>query len=80
MPARDTIHDVVKQAIIKDGWLFTDDPERELYLAIPGTVYSDIFSEPIGKLVIAELPLKLLVVNTFKIEVSQWIPPLIIEK
>ncbi|MBW4572449.1 MAG: XisH family protein [Tolypothrix carrinoi HA7290-LM1] len=26
MPARDTIHEIVKQAIIKDGWNITDDP------------------------------------------------------
>ena len=26
MPARDTIHGIVKQAIIKDGWNITDDP------------------------------------------------------
>lgn len=26
MPARDTYHDTVKQALIKDGWRITDDP------------------------------------------------------
>lgn len=26
MPPRDTIHQIVKQAIIKDGWNITDDP------------------------------------------------------
>ena len=26
MPARDSIHEIVKQAIIKDGWNITDDP------------------------------------------------------
>lgn len=26
MPARDTYHDVVKHALIKDGWAITDDP------------------------------------------------------
>ncbi|WP_442939370.1 element excision factor XisH family protein [Nostoc sp.] len=26
MPTRDSIHNIVKQAIIKDGWKITDDP------------------------------------------------------
>src|SRR5258707_5974543 len=38
MPARDHFHDTVKRALIKDGWLITDDPftvlllERFLYI------------------------------------------------
>ncbi|MEA5582649.1 XisH family protein [Nodularia harveyana UHCC-0300] len=144
MPAKDFIHETVKEAIIKDGWeitndpyvisygerfLFVDlgassfigirqgnknlaieikqfrsqsqiadleqaigqytlyrlllnqvDPERDLYLAVSEATYSDIFTEPIGKLVIADLPLKLIVVNLEKKEVSQWIPSRPIEK
>ncbi|MDF5724029.1 MAG: XisH family protein [Rhizonema sp. PD37] len=144
MPAKDSIHETVKEAVIKDGWEITDDPyvisygerflfvdlgasgligvqqgnkqiaieikefrgqsqvanleqaigqytlyrlllnqvdpERDLYLAISEATYSDIFSEPIGKLVIAQLPLKLIVVNLEKKEVSQWIPSRAIEK
>lgn len=26
MPARDILHDVVKEALIKDGWIITHDP------------------------------------------------------
>ena len=26
MPSKDSIHDVVKQALIKDGWIITHDP------------------------------------------------------
>ncbi|MFN9059323.1 MAG: element excision factor XisH family protein, partial [Pseudanabaena sp.] len=26
MPARDSIHETVKEAVIKDGWEITDDP------------------------------------------------------
>ncbi|MBN3958514.1 XisH family protein [Nostoc sp. NMS8] len=148
MPARDSIHNIVKQAIIKDGWKITDDPyvisygerflfidlaanlastfnqaqgsfigatkqnqriaieikdfrgqsviadleqalgqytlyqlllsriepERELYLAITDTIYSNIFNEPIGELVITEMPLKLIIINLKTIEVIQWIP------
>lgn len=37
------------------------DPERYLYLAVSVQVYNEIFREPIGELVIRDLPLNLLV-------------------
>ncbi|WP_026736025.1 XisH family protein [Fischerella sp. PCC 9605] len=154
MPQRDAIHEIVKQAIIKDGWnitadpyvisygerfLFVDlgatksnkinniqgrfigaerensriaieikdfrsksaigdleqalgqyilyrlllnkvDPGREVYLAITDIIYDEIFSEPIGELVINDLPLKLIIVDVEKAEVKQWIPPRTIAK
>ena len=154
MPPRDSIHNIVKQAIVKDGWQITDDPyvisygerflfvdlaatessrldritgrfigaeyqnsriaieikefrgpsaianleqaigqyivyqlllkqvdpERQVYLAIPDTTYYDLFSEPIGELVIAEIPLKLVIIDLKKTEVKQWIPARPIEK
>lgn len=101
MPQRDTIHNLVKQALTKDGWVITDDadleqaigqyvlyrlllnqvdPGREIYLAITEFTYDEIFSEPIGKVVINDPPLKLLIVDVEKIEVKQWIPPHTTEK
>lgn len=145
MPSRDIIYNIVKQAIIKDGWKITDDPytisygerflfidlggqqikensqgefmgaekenrkiaieikdfrsksdisalqqaigqytlyklllneiepDRNIYLAITNFTYDNIFSEPIGQLVINKLPLKLIVVNLAKMEVKLWI-------
>jgi XisH protein len=154
MPPRDTIHNIVKQAIIKDGWQITDDPyvisygerflfvdlaatesstldriagrfigaeyqnsriaieikefrgpsaianleqaigqyilyqlllkqvdpERPVYLAVPDITYYALFSESIGELVIAEIPLKLIIIDLQKAEVKQWIPARPIEK
>ncbi len=154
MPPRDAIHDVVKQAIVKDGWEITDDPYvisygerflfidlgiaesnivdqiqgqfigaerensrvaleikefrgrsaiadleqaigqyvlyqlllsqvdpgRELYLAVTDMTYDELFSEPVGKLVISDLPLKMLIVDLEKVEVKQWIPQRLIKK
>jgi XisH protein len=141
MPSRDAIHNIVKQALIRERWQITDDPyvisygdrflfidlgmtsrfigaersgqrlaieikelrgrsviaeleqaigqyvlyqllltqvepERLLYLAVSAQAYADIFQEPIGQLVIHDLPLNLLVVDTALSEVKQWIPPL----
>jgi hypothetical protein len=50
------------------------DPDRDLYLAISERTYNDIFSEPIGQLAIAEIPLKLLIINIEHQEIIQWIP------
>ena len=151
MPVRDSIHPLVKQALIKNGWqitndpyvisfgerfLFVDlgaidnrimqggfiaaelkgrqiaveikefrgksaiadleqaigqyvlyrmlldrvDPERELYLAISDVTYDDLFREPIGELVVQDLPLKLIVVDLSRMEIKQWIPSRPIEK
>jgi XisH protein len=49
------------------------DPELELYLAITNTTYEDIFSEPIGELVIKEIPLKLIIIDIQTTEVQQWL-------
>jgi hypothetical protein len=51
------------------------DPERELYLAVADTTFDGIFSEPIGELVMRELPMKLLIVDVETVEVKRWIPP-----
>ncbi len=56
------------------------DPERDLYLAITDITYTDIFSEPIGELVISDLPLQLVVVDIAKEEIQQWISPQNIKK
>lgn len=148
MPQRDTIHNVIRQALIKEGWEITDDPyvisygerflfidlaaksealnvtsgrfigarrgsnriaveikefrgnsaiadleqaigqyvlyrllleqidpDRELYLAVAQTTFNGIFNEPIGELVMRELPLKLLIVDVQAVQVKRWIPP-----
>ncbi|MEH1850445.1 MAG: element excision factor XisH family protein [Nostoc sp.] len=48
MPPRDSIHNIVKQAIIKDGWKITDDPyvisygERFLFIDLAATLASTL--------------------------------------
>ena len=56
------------------------DPERSIYLAIPDKAYHELFTEPIGELVIRDLPLQLLVVDMKQTEVIKWIPERPIEK
>ncbi len=43
MPIRDQFHDAVRQALIKDGWIITDDP---LYLSFGDVnLYVDLGAE-----------------------------------
>lgn len=59
MPPRDTIHNVVKQAIIKDGWEITDDPyvisygERFLFVDL-GATELETFDPSQGRFIGAE--------------------------
>jgi glutamine cyclotransferase len=137
MPAKDIYHEMVKNALTKDGWTITDDPlkliigsrslyvdlgaekliaaqkeeqkiaveiksflspspindlenalgqyvlyqnilkvtdiERILYLAIRNEVYDDLFTEPIGQLLLNNKQIKLIVFNSDRQELSQWI-------
>ena len=55
------------------------EPERSLYLAVTDAMYDDIFREPIGEVVIHDLPLQLLVIDRETEEVRQWIPQSIVK-
>jgi len=146
MPARDTHHYLIKQALLNDGWQITDDPyvisygerflfidlgatwppppnsgqliglqqgdcqiaveikefrgtsviaeleqaigqyslyrllltqvdpQRTLYLGITEIIYDEVFREPIGELVLHELPMNLLIIHSKTTEVQKWIP------
>jgi hypothetical protein len=45
MPAKDIIHDAVKNALIKDGWTITHDPYTIRYEEV--TAYADLGAERI---------------------------------
>jgi hypothetical protein len=49
------------------------DPARKIYLAITQQMKEEIFSEPLGELVIEQLPLKLIVIDLKLQEVHEWI-------
>lgn len=138
MPQRDAFHDVVKNALIKNGWTITHDPlilpfgvhnlyvdlgaeraivaaekegrkiaveiksfkgrsevddlenalgqyilyrnllqrrepERTLFLAVPMSAYDGIFSTPLGRVVIEDEHLKLIVFDPTEEVIQQWI-------
>lgn len=49
------------------------DPKRHVYLAVSQIVFDEIFSEPIGEMVIKELPMDLIVIDVQAKEIKKWI-------
>jgi hypothetical protein len=138
MPARDIYYNTVKNALVKDGWIITDDPlhlkwgqkdmyvdlgakqllaaeqgtrkiaveiksfvspsemadlkdaiggfvlyravinrlepDRMLYLGVRDAVFTDLFEEPIGKLLIESENVNLVIFNSEDERIIQWIP------
>ncbi|MGK7896696.1 MAG: XisH family protein [Xenococcus sp. (in: cyanobacteria)] len=61
------------QYILYRNILEENEPERLLYLAIIEDIFKEIFSEPIGNLVIKKNQIKLLVVDEESEVITQWI-------
>jgi XisH protein len=64
--ARDTFHEIVKEALIKDGWLVTDDPLTLLSRA-EGGISTDLGAE---KIIVAEKGL-----TKIAVEVKSFLNP-----
>ncbi|GAX42705.1 fdxN element excision controlling factor XisH [Tolypothrix sp. NIES-4075] len=50
------------------------EPERVLYVAIRNAVYTDLFEEPIGKLLLNKGRVKLIVFDPHTEVILKWIP------
>ncbi|GAB1540740.1 hypothetical protein NUACC21_34090 [Scytonema sp. NUACC21] len=61
------------QYILYQNIMEETEPERQLYLAIRKATYREIFSEPIGSLVIKKNSLHLLIFDPQKEAIAQWI-------
>ncbi|VTU01275.1 fatty-acid oxidation protein subunit alpha : Fatty-acid oxidation protein subunit alpha OS=Candidatus Entotheonella sp. TSY1 GN=ETSY1_32380 PE=4 SV=1: XisH [Gemmataceae bacterium] len=66
-------HHAIGQYAVYRAILRSTDPGRELYLAVPDEVYTGIFSEPIGHLVVADLGMKVVVFHPTERRITQWI-------
>jgi len=54
--------------------LFVLEPERTTFLAIREEVFSTLFAEPLGQILLRKNRVNLLVFDPIKKEVLQWIP------
>jgi hypothetical protein len=50
------------------------EPDRTLYVAVRAQVYRDVFGEPLGKMLVDNGCVRLLVFDPSKREVVQWVP------
>ncbi|MFQ6040449.1 MAG: element excision factor XisH family protein [Candidatus Poribacteria bacterium] len=76
MPRKDIYHDIVKNALIKDGWTITHariEPERVLYIAVSQATFAGIFSEPLGNLFLLDKDIKLIVFDKESEVILRWI-------
>lgn len=71
-PVRD-LEEALGQYILYRNILEETEPSRKIYLAIRQATYSEIFSEPIGNLVVQKNSLQLLVFDSEKEVIVQWI-------
>ncbi|MEG3840433.1 XisH family protein [Microcoleus sp. herbarium14] len=65
--AASPVHDLEEalgQYIVYEDILEVSEPERNIYLAVREEVYLDIFSEPIGQLLLRKKRLKLIVFDS----------------
>ncbi|MEG4571320.1 XisH family protein [Microcoleus sp. N3A4] len=70
------VHDLEEalgQYIVYEDILEFSEPERNIYLAVREEVYLDIFSEPIGQLLLRKKRLKLIVFDSSKEIIVRWI-------
>jgi hypothetical protein len=67
------LEEAVGQYEIYRTVLYDQEPERTLYLAVPGRVREDILAEPFGQLIIKQLKLLLLVFSERDRRVTEWI-------
>jgi len=71
------VHDLEEalgQYLLYLPFLQAQEPERNLYLAIPAEVFQNKFEEPIGQGLVTAYALRLLVFDAFKEAILQWIP------
>ncbi|MEG4454513.1 element excision factor XisH family protein [Microcoleus sp. N9_A1] len=70
------VHDLeqaVGQYIVYEDILQRSEPERIIYLAIRAEVYAQIFSEPIGQILLENKRFKLIVFDSLKETIVRWI-------
>ncbi len=71
------VHDLEKalgQYLLYIPFLRAQEAQRVLYLAVPADAYKNIFEEPIGKGILAEYHMRLLVFEPKRKVILQWTP------
>ena len=70
----DDIEDALGHYFLYRSVLGRTEPERKLYIAIHQEVYLDVFEEPLGRLLLEDYNLSLIVVDLKSEVILKWIP------
>jgi hypothetical protein len=71
------VHDLEEalgQYLLYTPFLRAQEPDRLLYLAVSREIWQNLFEEPIGRGVLSEYRLLLIVFDINTEEISQWLP------
>ena len=68
------LRNALGQYIMYHDILIRSEPDRTLYLAIRGSVYLDLFEDPIGQLLLENDRLRLIVFEPRTKEIQKWLP------
>jgi XisH protein len=68
------LQEALGRSILYQGVLGENEPDRRVYLAIPHKVFEDLFTEPIGQLLLRRERLRLIVFDPQKGGIVHWIP------
>jgi len=70
----DDLEKALGQYVLYHDVLAEREPERRLYLAVHNQVFNDLFEEPIGKLLLKNSRVQLIVFDPRTEEILKWIP------
>ncbi len=68
------LRDALGQYVLYHDILQRTEPDRILYLAVRQAIFSEIFEEPVGELLLQNHRLSIFVFDQRTEEVTQWIP------
>jgi hypothetical protein len=66
------LQEAVGQFVVYRALLAKVEPDRSLYLGVTTRVYDSVLSEPVGQLVVAEVLLRVLVLDPHEQKVIRW--------
>jgi hypothetical protein len=69
----DDLQDAIGQYDMYRELLADSEPDRTLYLAVPKSAYTGIFSEELGQLMVERLRLRLIVFEVKTERIIKWI-------
>jgi hypothetical protein len=70
----DDVENAVGQYFVYRSVLTRTEPDRALYLAIHAEVYFDVFEEALGKILLDDYKMSLIVFDLEKETIVKWIP------